>query len=66
MEPHHEDTNGTRRTVSAEIGIDGDLVAVTQDLGQAPQAVWGREYEFWVSVPPAQKDALLLALIADH
>jgi len=38
MEPHHEDTNGTRRTVSAEIGIDGDLVAVTQDLGWAPQS----------------------------
>ena len=38
MEPHHEDTNGTRRSVSAEISIDGDLVAVTQDLGQAPQS----------------------------
>ena len=67
MQLHHEDVNGTQRTISAGIGVDGDLVLSAQDLGKAPQAVWNRdEYEFWATVAPDQKDALLLALIADR
>ena len=60
----YEDRGETSRFISAEIGPGGELTLIGQDVGKAPQEWWGDEdYEFWVSVPTAQKDALLLALL---
>lgn len=64
---HHEEINGTWRSVFGGFGLDGELVLMARDRGAAPRAVWGRdEYEFWATVAPGQKDALLLALIAER
>ncbi len=56
--------NNTARYVTAEIHADGSLALYCQDIGQMPLEFWGdSDYEFWVTVPAAHKDALLLALI---
>lgn len=35
-----------------------------QDIGEAPQQIFGKDdYEYWLRVPAAAKDRLLLALI---
>jgi hypothetical protein len=50
--------------ISAEIREDGDLQLSGQDIGKVPLEVFGdSDYEYWLRVPAAQKDLLLLALI---
>ena len=35
-----------------------------QDIGEAPEQIFGKDdYEYWLTVPAAEKDQLLLALI---
>jgi hypothetical protein len=56
----------TFRHVSARIDSNGGLLVESNDVGAAPEALMGASsYEYWVEVPAAHKDALLLALIAE-
>ena len=46
---------------------NGDLLFSGQDIGNAPEEVFGDiDYEYWLTVPAAEKDKLLLALIEKH
>ena len=64
---HQEEVNGTWRSVFCGFGLGGELALTARDRGAAPRAAWGRdEYEFWATVAPDQKDALLLALIVER
>lgn len=50
--------------ITAEICENGDLQLSGQDLGKAPQEIFGKsDYEYWLTVPAAQRDPLLLALL---
>ena len=45
----------------------GNLIFSGQDLGNAPEEIFGDiDYEYWLTVPAAEKDKLLLALIEKH
>ena len=42
----------------------GDLLLSGQDIGEAPQQIFGKDdYEYWLTVPATEKDRVLLALI---
>ena len=50
--------------IQARIEDSGDLVISGQDIGDAPEEFFGDlDYEYWLTVPAAEKDRLLLALI---
>ena len=50
--------------IDARIEDDGDLRFSGQDIGEAPKQIFGKDdYEYWLTVPAAEKDRLLLALI---
>lgn len=50
--------------IGAEITDKGDLLISGQDLGEVPLERWGdSDYEYWLLVPAAEKDRLLLALL---
>ena len=50
--------------IDARIEESGDLVISGQDIGDAPEEFFGDlDYEYWLTVPAAEKDRLLLALI---
>lgn len=50
--------------IRAAILANGDLELAGQDIGKAPLEVFGdSDYEYWLTVPAAQKDSLLLALL---
>ena len=53
--------------IDARIEESGDLVISGQDIGDAPEEFFGDlDYEYWLTVPAAEKDRLLLALIEKH
>ena len=53
--------------IDARIEESGDLVISGQDIGDAPEEFFGDlDYEYWLTVPAAEKDRLLLALIETH
>ena len=53
--------------IDARIEESGDLVISGQDIGDAPEEFFGDlDYEYWLTVPVAEKDRLLLALIERH
>jgi hypothetical protein len=55
---------GTSSTLSVAFNERGDLVMEGQDVGRAPEEVFGDDdYEYWVTVPADQKDRLLLHLV---
>jgi hypothetical protein len=57
-------TDDTSIHISAEILGNGDLRFSGQDLGAAPNEFFGdSDYEYWLTVPAAQKDAVLLLLL---
>lgn len=57
----------TASTTDAKIMPDGSLQVSGYDIGEAAQAFAGHDdYEYDVTVKPEQKDALLLALLADR
>jgi len=67
-EPHRivlvEQPGETSIHISAEIGQEGDLQLSGHDIGKVPREIFGdSDYEYWLTVPAAQKDRLLLALL---
>ena len=61
-----EERGETSIFIDAEIDERGNLVISGQDVGKAPEEFWGdSDYEYWVVVPPEEKDKLLLALIEE-
>lgn len=54
----------TSRQVSAEVDSNGKLTLSACDLGKMPEEFFGdSDYEFWATVQPEHKDAVVLALI---
>ena len=50
--------------IDVQINDKGDLLFSGQDIGAAPDEIFGDlDYEYWLTVPAAEKDRLLLALI---
>ena len=50
--------------IDVSIEDDGDLRFSGQDIGDAPEEIFGdSDYEYWLTVPAAEKDRVLLALI---
>jgi len=67
-DPHQivlvEQSGETSIHISAEIRENGDLQLSGQDVGKGPQEIFDDpDYEYWLTVPAAQKDLLLLALL---
>jgi hypothetical protein len=59
-----EQSGETSIHISAEIRKNGDLQLSGQDVGKAPLEISDdSDYEYWLTVPAAQKDLLLLALL---
>lgn len=57
-------TGSTSIYIDARIEGNGDLRISGQDIGEAPEQIFGKDdYEYWLTVPAAEKDRLLLALI---
>jgi hypothetical protein len=53
--------------IDVRIKENGDLLFSGQDIGDAPEQIFGDiDYEYWLTVPAAEKDKLLLALIEKH
>lgn len=53
--------------IDVRINENGDLLFSGQDIGNAPEEIFGDiDYEYWLTVPAAEKDRLLLALIEKH
>lgn len=47
------EVGGTRSVLSAERNIRGSLVIAGQDLGRAPNELFGdSDYEYWITIPP--------------
>lgn len=58
---------GTTSHTDASIDEAGDLVVATQDLGAAPQEIFGdSDYEWWIVVRAASKQELLARLLDQH
>ncbi|HSY53596.1 MAG TPA: hypothetical protein VK785_04070 [Opitutaceae bacterium] len=59
-----EQPGKTSIRISAEICKNGDLQLSGQDIGKIPLEIFGdHDHEYWLTVPAAQKDLLLLALL---
>jgi len=57
---------GTSVFIDLEIAADGTLAMEGQDLGRAPQEVYGdSDYEYWARISPEHKDLLLITLLAE-
>ena len=53
--------------IDIRIDEDGNLLFSGQDIGSAPEEIFGDiDYEYWLTVPAAEKDKLLLALLEKH
>jgi len=53
--------------INVRINENGDLLFSGQDIGDAPEEIFGDlDYEYWLTVPAAAKDKLLLALIEKY
>lgn len=53
--------------IDVRIDEDGNLLFSGQDIGEAPEQMFGdSDYEYWLTVPAVEKDKLLLALIEKH
>ena len=62
-------SQGGSTSIHIDMCIDenGDLLLSGQDIGNAPEEIYGDiDYEYWLTVPAAEKDKLLLALIEEH
>ncbi len=56
-----------RSTVEASIDSAGNLTIAGCDAGDLVREMWGHDdYEYTLTVPAADKDRLLLALLAQH
>ena len=57
---------GGATSIHIDVRIDdkGDLRFSGQDIGEAPEQIFGKDdYEYWLTIPAAEKDHVLLALI---
>lgn len=62
---YSQETGTARVKVHAEINSNGDLLLTGHDLGTAPQDAYGdSDLEYTVRVPAAQKDRVLVDLLA--
>jgi len=53
--------------IDVRIKENGDLLFSGQDIGDAPEEIFGDlDYEYWLTVPAAEKDKLFLALLEKH
>lgn len=53
--------------IDVRLKENGDLLFSGQDIGDAPEEIFGDlDYEYWLTVPAAEKDRLLLTLIETH
>ena len=53
--------------IDVRIDKNGDLLISGQDVGEAPEEVFGdSDYEYWLTIPAVEKDRMLLALIEKH
>ena len=53
--------------IDVRINENDDLLFSGQDIGNAPEEIFGDiDYEYWLTVPASEKDRLLLALIEKH
>ena len=53
--------------IDVRIEESGDLLFSGQDIGSAPEEIFGdSDYEYWLTVPASEKDRLLLALLEKH
>ena len=53
--------------IDMSIDEDGNLLFSGQDIGSAPDEIFGdSDYEYWLTVPASEKDRLLLALLEKH
>jgi hypothetical protein len=60
---------GGSTSIHIDVRIDdsGDLLFSGQDIGDAPEEIFGdSDYEYWLTVPASEKDRLLLALLEKH
>lgn len=54
----------TSINIDVEITQEGDLLFSGQDLGDAPQQIYGdSDYEYWLRIAAEDKDRALLAFI---
>lgn len=52
--------------IDVSIEDNGDLLFSGQDIGSAPEDIFGDfDYEYWLRVPAAEKDRVLLVLIRE-
>ena len=59
-----EQRGSTSVFIDAKIDEEGRFVISGQDIGEAPQEHFGdSDYEYWVVVPKAEKNKVLLALM---
>ena len=50
--------------IDARIDDEGNLRLSGQDIGEAPEAMFGKsDYEYFLNIPAAEKDRVLLALL---
>ena len=57
---------GGATSIHIDVRVDdkGDLLFSGQDIGDAPEEIFGDlDYEYWLTIPAAEKDRVLLALI---
>ena len=62
-------SQGGSTSIHIDMRIDenGNLLFSGQDIGDAPEEIFGdSDYEYWLTVPAAEKDRLLLALLEKH
>ena len=62
-------SQGGSTSIHIDVRIDdsGDLLFSGQDIGDAPEEIFGdSDYEYWLTVPASEKDRLLLALLEKH
>ena len=62
-------SQGGSTSIHIDMRIDenGDLLFSGQDIGNAPEEIFGDiDYEYWLTVPASEKDRLLLALLEKH
>ena len=60
---------GGSTSIYIDMSIDenGNLLFSGQDIGSDPEEIFGDiDYEYWLTVPAAEKDRLLLALLEKH
>ena len=60
-------SGSTSIRIDMRIDENGNLLFSGQDIGSAPEEIFGDlDCEYWLTVPASEKDRLLLALLEKH